>query len=59
VEGLHAVDVILIKYKCQLCVNSCAMLIFMHLFSWFFPVYVAYIFMLLFCMNLCIYRVFL
>jgi hypothetical protein len=33
VEGLHIVGVILIKDKCQLCVNSCVALIFMHYFS--------------------------
>jgi hypothetical protein len=45
VEGLHAVGVLLIKDKCQLCVNSCAALIFMHFVSWVFPVYVACIFL--------------
>jgi hypothetical protein len=59
VEGLHVVGVLLIKDKCQLCVNSYVALIFMHLFSWVFPVYVACVFLLLFCMNLCICRVFL
>jgi hypothetical protein len=58
-EGLHVVCVLLIKDMWQLCVNSCAALIFMQLFSWGFPVHVACIFMLLFCMNLCICRVFL
>jgi hypothetical protein len=38
VEGMHAVGVLFIKDKCQLCVNLCVVLIFMHLFSWVFPV---------------------
>jgi hypothetical protein len=32
-EGLYIVGVLLIKDKCQLCVNSRATLIFMRLFS--------------------------
>jgi hypothetical protein len=36
VEGLHTVGVLLIKDKCQLCVNSCVVLIFMHFFHGFF-----------------------
>jgi hypothetical protein len=37
-ESLHVVVVIFIKDKCQLCANLCDVLIFMHLFSWLFPV---------------------
>jgi hypothetical protein len=37
VEGMHAVGVLLIKDKCQLCVNSYVALIFMQFFSWVFP----------------------
>jgi hypothetical protein len=59
VEGLHTVGDIFIKDKCQLCVKLCVALLFMHLFLWVFPVYVACVFLLLFlCMNLCICRVF-
>jgi hypothetical protein len=56
VEGLHAVGVLFTKDKCLLCVNLCVVLIFMHLFSWVFPVYVVSIYLLLFCINLCICR---
>jgi hypothetical protein len=58
VEGLHAVGDIFIKDKCQLCVKLCVASLFMHLFLWVFPVYVACVFLLLFCMNLCICRIF-
>jgi hypothetical protein len=47
-----------IKYKCQLCVKLCAASLFMHLFLWVFLVYAACVFLLLFCMNLCICRIF-
>ena len=57
VEGLHVVGDIFIKDKCQLCVKLCVALLFMY-FLWFFIVYDACVFLLLFCMNLCICRVF-
>jgi hypothetical protein len=47
-----------IKDKCQLCVKLHVALLFMHLFLWGFPVNVACVFPLLFCMNLCICRIF-
>jgi hypothetical protein len=58
VEGLHAVGDLFIKHKCQLCVKLCVVLLFMHLFLWVFPVYDACVFLLLFYMNLCIFKVF-
>jgi hypothetical protein len=54
VEGIHAVGDIFIKDKCQSCVKFCVSSLFMHLFLWVFLVYVACVFLLLFCMNLCI-----
>jgi hypothetical protein len=58
VEGLHAVGVLFTRDKCLLCVNLCVLLIFMHLFSWVFPVYVVSIY-LLFYINRCICKEFL
>jgi hypothetical protein len=58
-EGVHVVGNIFIKYKCQLCVKLCTALLFMQLFLWVFPMYEAYVFLLLFCMNLSIFRSFL
>jgi hypothetical protein len=52
VEGLHTVGGLLIKDKCQLCVKLHVASLFMHLFLWVFPVYVACVFLLLFCINL-------
>ena len=57
-EGMHAVGDIFIKDKCQLCVKLCAASLFMHLFLWVFPVYDAFVFVLLFYINMCICRVF-
>jgi hypothetical protein len=57
-EGFHAIGGIFIKYKCQLCVKLHAALLFRHFFLWVFPVYVAFVFLLLFCINLYICRVF-
>jgi hypothetical protein len=54
VEGLHTVGDLFIKDKGQLCVKLCAPILLMHLFLWVFLVYVARVFLLLFCMNLCI-----
>jgi hypothetical protein len=56
VEGIHTVGVLFTKYKCLLCVNLCVVLIFVHLFSWVFPVYVVSIYLLLFYINMCIYK---
>jgi hypothetical protein len=56
-EGLHTVNDRFIKDKCQLCVKLCDALLFIHSL-WVFHVYVACVFLLLFCMNLCICKVF-
>ena len=48
--------VIFTKDKCLFCVNLCVVLVFMHLFSWVFPVYVVYIHLVLLCINFCICR---
>jgi hypothetical protein len=48
VEGLHTVGGLSIKYKCQLCVKLHVATLFMHLFLWVFPVYVACVFSIIF-----------
>jgi hypothetical protein len=53
VEGIDTIGDGFIKDECKLCVAS----LFMHLL-WVFLVYVSCLFLLLFCMNLCICRVF-
>ena len=58
-EGQHVVGVLFTKDKFLLFVNLCVVLIFMHLFSYVFPLYVVYIYLLLFYINLFICRAFL
>jgi hypothetical protein len=48
VEGLHTVGGILSKDKYQLCVNLHVVYLYMCLYLWVFPVYVACICLLLF-----------